>query len=127
MMKTILLISAVSIMNLSALDSGQEWFGFTPYPGARQLCDQFVMGRGSGGPMEIHWLSYATTDAMAKAVAFYQKVKDVEKGSGSVTFRLDKDTTLSVQAATSSDYPKCDSKPKSGEQTVIVVSHAIRR
>jgi hypothetical protein len=78
---------------------------------------------------EIHWCSYATPDATAKVIAFYEKttVKDVEKGSDSVMFRLDKDTYLSVYAASAARYPTCEKKPKSDEKTVIVVSHATRQ
>ena len=79
--------------------------------------------------MEIHWRSYATPDATAKVIAFYEKtkVKDVEKDSDSVTFRLDEDTRLSVYAATAAHYPTGENQPKSDEKTVIVVSRATRR
>lgn len=125
-MRAVLLLCCAALTVLA--QGNTEWYGFAPYPGARQLCDQVVMEQISLHAMEIHWHSYATADDMAKVVAFYEKqVKDVEKSSDSVTFRLDKDTTLSVHPATSSAYPKCDSKPKSGEKTVIVASHATRR
>jgi hypothetical protein len=126
-MRKVLLLCAV--MTQTAFAQGNnEWFGFAPYPGARQLCNQVVMGQPGGAIVEIHWRSYATSDGMAKVVAFFEKqAKDVEKSPDSITFRLDKDTTLSVQAGTSSGYPKCDTKPKSDEKTVIVVSRATRR
>ena len=128
-MKTVLLLFAVSILTLPAQDNGREWYGFASYAGARQLCDQVVMGQSGSAAMEIHWRSYATASGKAKVIAFYEttKVKDVEKTSDSVTFRLDKDTTLSVHATTAASYPKCDNRPKSSEKTVIVVSHATRR
>jgi hypothetical protein len=124
-----LLLFAVSILTLTAQNNGREWNGFAAYPGARQLCDQSVMGQPGGAMMEIHWRSDATPDATAKVIAFYEKtkVKDVEKGSDSVTFRLDKDTHLSVYAASAAHYPTCENKPKSDEKTVIVVSRATRR
>ena len=127
-MKTTLLLCLATTLTVLA-QGNTEWFGFAPYPGARKLCDQTVMSQHSTVEMEIHWRSYATTDAKAKVVAFYEKtmVKDVDKNSDSVTFRLDKDTTMSVHAATAAAYPKCDTKPKSSENTVIVVSHATRR
>jgi hypothetical protein len=127
--KYYLLLFAVSILTLTAQINGREWNGFAAYPGARQLCDQFVMGQPGGARMEIHWRSYATPDATAKVIAFYEKttVKDVEKGSDSVTFRLDKDTYLSIYAASAAHYPTCENKSKSDEKTVIVVSHATRR
>jgi hypothetical protein len=125
----VLLLFAVSILTLTAQSSGREWNGFAAYPGARQLCDQSVMGQPGGTVMEIHWRSYATPDATAKVIAFYEKtkVKDVGKGSDSVTFRLDKDTHLSVYAASVAHYPTCENKPKSDEKTVIVVSRATSR
>jgi len=128
-MKTALLLFAVSILTLTAQNDGQGWNGFAVYPGARQLCDQSVMGEPGGARMEIHWCSYATLDATSKVIAFYEKtkVKDVEKGSDSATFRLDKDTDLSVYAASAAHYPTCENKPKSDERTVIVVSRATRR
>jgi hypothetical protein len=124
-----LLLFAVSILALTAQDNGREWNGFAAYPGARQLCDQSVMGQPGGAMMEIRWRSYATPDATARVIAFYEKteVKDVEKGSDSVTFRLDKDTHLSVYALSAAHYPTCENKPKSDEKTVIVVSRATRR
>ena len=124
-----LLLFAVSILTLTAQNNGREWNGFAAYPGARQLCDQSVMGQPGGAMMEIHWRSYATPDATAKVIAFYEKtkVKDVEKGSDSVTFRLDKDTHLSVYAASAAHYTTCENNPKSDEKTVIVVSRATRR
>ena len=127
-MKTALLVCLATTLTLFA-QGNTEWFGFVPYSGARKLCVQSVMSQPGTVAMEINWRSFATADAKAKVVAFYEKtmVKDVDKSSDSVTFRLDKDTTLSVHAATTSAYPKCDSKPKSAENTVIVVSHAIKR
>ena len=124
-----LLLFAVSILTLTAQNNGREWDGFAAYPGARQLCDQSVMGQSGGATTEIHWRSYATLDATAKVIAFYEKTggKDVEKGSDSVTFRLDEDTHLSVYAASAAHYPTCENKPKSDEKTVIVVSRATRR
>jgi hypothetical protein len=128
-MKTALLLFAVSLLTLTAQNNDQGWNGFAAYPGARQLCDEWVMLEPGSAAMEIHWRSYATLDATAKVIAFYEKtkVKDVEKGSDSVTFRLDKDTDLSVYAASAAHYPRCENKPKSDEKTVIVVSHATRR
>lgn len=125
----VLLLFAVSMLTLTAQDNGREWNGFAAYPGARKLCDQSVTGQAGGAMMEIHWRSYETPDATARVIAFYEKtkVKDVEKGSDSVTFRLDKDTDLSVYAASVAHYPTCDNKPKSDQKTVIVVSRATRR
>jgi hypothetical protein len=124
-----LLLFAASILPLMAQNNGREWNGFAAYPGARQLCDQSVMGQPGGAMMEIHWRSYATLDATEKVIAFYEKtkVKDVEKGSDSITFQLDKDTHLSVYAASAAHYPTCENKPKSDEKTIIVVSRATGR
>jgi hypothetical protein len=32
-----------------------EWFGFTPYPGARELCHERVDGSDTTGPVGIEW------------------------------------------------------------------------
>jgi hypothetical protein len=126
-MKTVLLLCYATTLTVLA-QGNPEWYGFAPYPGARQLCGQVVMEQPGLHTMEIRWHSYATADAVAKVVAFYEntKVTDEKKDADSVTFHLDKDTSLSVHAASGS-YPGCDNKPKSNEATVIVVSHAIRR
>lgn len=126
-MKTVLLLCCVATLTVLA-QGNPEWYGFPPYPGARQLCGQTVMEQPGLHAMEIHWHSYATADAMAKVAAFYEKTKakDEKKAADSVSFHLDKDTSLSIHTASAS-YPGCDNKPKSNEATVIVVSHAVRR
>ena len=106
----------------------KNWFGFTPYPGARELCDQMVDGRSSSGPMGIHWRSYATRDATEDVIAFYAKAegRDVGVEGKSITVRRGKEkveAVLSVHAASATDYPGCDSKPRPEEKTVIIVSH----
>jgi hypothetical protein len=127
-MKAVLLLCCASMMPAFAQNK-TEWFGFASYPGARQLCDQNLMGQGGIARMEIHWRSYATRDAFEKVAAYYQKtqVKDVEKEPNSLTLRLDKDTTLSVYPASATQSPTCENKPKAEEKTVIVVSRAARR
>ena len=104
-----------------------DWFGFTPYPVVRQLCDEFVEGQSSGKPMGIHWTSYATQDTTEKVVGFYLKTQDgnVEIGKESITIRRGEngvEAALSVHAASTTDYPTCGNEPQHGEKTVINVS-----
>jgi hypothetical protein len=105
----------------------EKWFGFTPYPGARKLCEQAVDGWSSTGPVGFVWRSYATRDATAQVIAFYAKAEgrnaEVE-GKSLIVRRGQKkvERVLSVHAASATDYPSCDSKPRPGEKTVIIVS-----
>jgi len=47
--------------------SNGDWLGFTPYPGARQLCNEFTTGfTHDNKPMEIHSVTFATRDAPEK-------------------------------------------------------------
>ena len=107
----------------------ERWFGaFTPYPNVRELCDQHV----SGNNMNITWRSYATRDPLAKVVQFYetdQKTKaDVDQATGERKFAAasDADTILSIYPATAK-IPTCPKgATKKEENTVIMVSQAVR-
>lgn len=104
--------------------SDPNWFGFTPYPGARELCHQWVDGRDSSGPVGIEWRSYAARAATEQVIAFYAKSGDrnAERGDNSITVHQGKDRVLSVHAVSASGYPSCDNKPRPEEKTVIIVS-----
>jgi hypothetical protein len=98
---------------------------FPEYPQARLLCSEHV----SGNSMHITWRTHASTDDVAKVVAFYEKASKTKAGTGDKkerTFR-DGDRHLSIYAATDNDkFPKCATKPKAGEKTVILYSSAAR-
>lgn len=111
--------------------TGGEWFGFSPYANAREVCSQSVLGQGG---QEILWHQYATKDKLSAVIAFYVKVNENDKdrhseverkGDESLTIRRG-DTVLSVQAA-NSDYPNCGRKVTADERTVVIVSRIIRR
>ena len=73
--------------------------------------------------MHIIWRSCASKDAPAKVVAFYQP------GSADKTLSLSgpQDTRLAVfSVAEASEYPKCEQTAIGDEQTIVMVSQAIR-
>ena len=127
-----LLFTLVMVLTFSAAAQQQEWFGFTAYPGARELCSQSVLG----GHAEILWHSYATKDKPSQVIDFYVKDNDkssnkdtqgqVEQHGNTLTLRRG-DTILSVRDAAGTDYPECNSKPSAGERTVILVSRMTPR
>jgi len=95
------------------------------YPKARSLCNEHV----TGNKMHILWKSSATGDALAKVVAHYEKLLKVKAGTGDHgerSFR-DGDHQLAIfPAANAEKFPSCSTKPKAGEQTVILRSQGIR-
>ncbi len=117
---------------LHATAQQPEWSGFTPYPGARAMCSQSVLGQQGE---EILWYSYATKDKTSRVIAFYVKDNDgkpnqdkqgqAEQSGNTLSLRRD-DTVLSVQVA-AADYPGCGHKVRVGERTVIIVSRMVRR
>ena len=95
------------------------------YPKARSLCNEHV----TGNTMHILWKSSATAAALAKVVAHYEKLLKVKAGTGDRGERSFKDGEhhLSIfPAANAGKFPSCSTKPKSGEQTVILRSQALR-
>lgn len=107
-----------------------DWMGFTPYPRARQLCNESTLGFSGGRQMEIHWVSFATRDSVQAAVTFYSKAEKgtVELKEDSLTIRRGNPVAavLSVVAASSADYPRCSEQPQPEEKTVIDVSTVTR-
>ena len=105
-------------------DSSGDWMGFAPYPGARQLCSEVVLGLSGSKQVEIHWRSFASRDATADVIKFYasREGKNAERSSDSLEVRRGADHTLSVYPASKAGAPSCASKPNSAEKTVIIVS-----
>ena len=119
------LVAAVLLVCAVSATDAQEWFGFTPYPGARTLCSQSVLGQNGE---EILWHSYATKDKPARVAGFYRKEKNAKTDKAddtALTLRRG-DSVLDVFSPTA-HYPQCDVKPDPRERTVIVVSRMLRR
>jgi hypothetical protein len=55
-MKTVLLLCCASIVPAFAQNK-TEWFGFASYPGARQLCDQNLMGLDKDTTLSVYPVS----------------------------------------------------------------------
>jgi len=101
--------------------------GFAAYPGSRQLCTQHING-GKGG-MHIMWSSHATKDALAKVVAHYEKAlaaKATAEDDGAKSIKVgDRHVTI-YPVASNDKLPHCETKPKTGEQTIVMLSTASR-
>lgn len=100
--------------------------GFAVYPGSRQLCSQHISG--SGG-MHITWSSHAIKDSLAKVVAHYEQAlatKVTSEANGAKSIKIG-DRHVTVYPAASNDkLPSCEAKPKTGEQTIVMLSTAAR-
>lgn len=107
-----------------------DWLGFTPYAGARALCNEFVQGFSNGKPMEIHWATFATHDATEDVIALYSKYEkgSLEKEGNSLTVRRGSpvEAVLSVDSSSGKKYHTCINQPRPDEQTIIEVSQVIR-
>jgi len=112
-------------MELKSAENAGKWLdSFAVYPGARVLCWQHVHGNVA----HIIWHSYATYDAPEKVIAFYMQAEGeqhAERNGNSVTFRHG-DKTLSIHRASARDYPDCGKPPRPEDQTILIVSQAIR-
>lgn len=106
--------------------TARGWVGFDPYPHARYLCYECVLGfNGEHKSVAINWTSYATTDAAEKVVAFYSHASGgkIESEGKAATLRQSNGrNTLSVYPAAEPGYPSCENKPRPEERTVIIVS-----
>ena len=103
--------------------ASDQWLGFRPYPGARTLCHMFVDGFAEGGkPAGGQWLSVATRDAAAVVAAAYGASASAD---GTFELRHPENRILSIHRA-DGEYPSCEKKPRTGETTVVVVSHFYR-
>lgn len=106
----------------------ESWLGFAPYPGARQMCEEHVMGSSKGHRVEIHWFSFATRDEQAQVAAFYAQKGDAvaeKDADGTIRLRHDQDRVLSIYPVPGT-YPTCEKKVRSDEKTVILVSQRIQ-
>ena len=100
------------------------WMGFQPYAGARNLCEQWtaVLGSEKG---ELHWRSFAVKDDFDRVAAFYARRDSAaaeKTNDGSLMLQHDKGIILTIHRASATNYPKCDQAPRTGENTVIVLS-----
>lgn len=99
-----------------------EWEGFAAYPGARLLCREHV----SAAQMHIEWASYATAAPPKEVITFYRAHAGAATPGTTGEFSLQQgEVRLSVHKR-GDTYPRCEVSPAPGEQTVIVVSRAIR-
>lgn len=101
--------------------SNGEWLGFTPYPAARQLCNQYTLGSTNDNkPMEIHGVTFATRDAPEDVIAFYSKGEsgNAEVEGKSITIRRGNpvESVLSAQAASAAHFHTCADQPRPEEK-----------
>ena len=94
------------------------------------MCENWVLGSSEGRRVEIHWHSFASTDASGQVATFYAKKERVsaekDKDDGSLTFRHGKNYVLTIFSA-SAHYPTCDHETvRAEEKTVIWVSQMLR-
>jgi hypothetical protein len=123
---------AVLILALApgASDSAEteRWLGaFVPFPGARRLCTQQVLGQSEGRRMEIHFTLYATRREPREAARFYALAHglDWKPEEQAITVKAgDGRKVLAVQRA-SEPHPECGVEPKPEDRTVIVVSERV--
>ena len=111
--------------------SSGDWLGFTAYPGARQLCNEFTLGfTHDNKPMEIHWVTFATRDAPEDVIAFYSKREsgklEVEGKSATLNRGNPVHAVLSINAASAAHYHTCAGQPLPEEKTVIDLSNLLR-
>jgi hypothetical protein len=105
-----------------------RWYAFAAYPDARKLCDEHV----AGNSMHISWQSYATADDIEKVAKFYERdqngVFKADPDSGGRMLRAADGSSVVtlITVAKAENIPSCDTKPKKGEKTVILVSKAVR-
>ena len=108
----------------------EGWLGFASYPEARHVCENWVLGSANGRRVEVHWHSFATTDAPDQVAAFYAKKERVpaekDKDDGSLIFRHGKNYVLIIFSV-SAHYQTCDHETvRAEEKTVISVSQMLR-
>lgn len=102
----------------------EKWLEFAAYPGARELCNEVVLGLSDKRQVEVHWRSFVSRDAPADVIAFYAKRegKNAQRSSDSIEVRRGANQSLEVYPASKTGVPSCASKPKSEEKTIIIVS-----
>lgn len=101
------------------------------YSGSRLLLVNRVVGR----ELEIKWACYATHDTVEIVTARYEKDARLAPGTwrqqtGERGFQSKADPELHVAIFPAEDLPRhspCHAKLEGGEQTVLQVSHGLRR
>lgn len=119
------IVGAVLLVLVATVEAGPDT-ALTPFPKARLLCSQHV----TGNTMHITWTSHASEHNVDLIVRHYEKAtkRVATRGAkGEMTLAWDRDTVLSVYPATKNDdFPHCETKPKAGEKSVILISRAAR-
>jgi hypothetical protein len=108
-----------------------DWLGFTPYPAARQLCDEFTMASsGDSKPIEIHSITFATRNTTQEVIAFYSKAErgtaTIEENSSSLRQGSSAEAVLYVDTVSPAPSHTCANQPHTGEETIIDVSSVLR-
>jgi hypothetical protein len=100
--------------------------GLVGYRGARGLCSEHV----AGGGMHVSWTTAGTSDPLAMVVAFYEQATGLKAKPGARGERTigegGEDVVSVYPAAKHADFPHCETSPVPDEQTVILISHAVR-
>lgn len=99
--------------------AGVPWLVFASYPGAHEVCWQHV----TGDTMHIVWQMYATPDPIDRVRAFYVRVHAPLLAGDALRAG---DDVLSFHAKDTPGYPICEGEPAPSDQTVFIVSHAVR-
>ncbi len=109
-----------------AAPTADRWLDvFVPYPRARALCDERLVGHST----DVAWRSYATADAADAVVAFYKEAHPTlvdRDGKDLVSLRAPGEKALAVMEA-GRRAPSCSEAPAPGERTIIVVSQTFFR
>jgi hypothetical protein len=104
---------------------------FSAPAGADLLCDESVAAPPGSPIAEIHWTSYATTDASSDVTARYRAWAarcgaSVEPHASGISIARGT-TTLEVHDTSAHEGPSCRTAPREDQRTVIVVSTTRRR
>ena len=112
----------------AASDKGL-WFDFKPYPDARLLCTEVVLGAKGE---HITWRTLATTDKGADVVTFFETsegTRATERMDGSYNLAATADperVKLSIYPARLLEaFPHCSEGTRKGERTVMLVSQRL--
>ena len=102
------------------------WVGvFRPLPGARELCNQHVLGGDTPAKrFEIAFTLYGSAKPTADVVRFYAEAHKVpsEPGTNALVVKLDSGRKVLSVFRAADDHPTCGVDPRADEPTVILVS-----
>jgi hypothetical protein len=122
----IMRLLVASLLVITPLAEATPRAGFASYPRSRLMCSQHV----TGNTMHITWSSHASKDSVDTIVKHYEKTTSRIAKAGSKGERVlewDADHHLAVYPAKRVDeFPHCDTRPKSGEQSVLLFSNTAR-